>query len=82
MATLHVRNIPDDLHRTIQALASREQRSLAAEVLVLLERAVEQEALTRERLELLKEAGCRRRSFRRPEGAADSLDLLREDRAR
>ena len=82
MATLHVRNVSDDLYQTIQVLASREQRSLGAEVVVLLERAVDEEALRAQRMELLERIASRRRSFRQPEGAVDSLTLLREDRAR
>jgi len=82
MATLHVRNVSDDLYQTIQVLASREQRSLGAEVVVLLERAVDEEALRAQRMELLERIASRRRRFRQPEGAVDSLTLLREDRAR
>ncbi|MCL5104034.1 MAG: hypothetical protein M1133_07965 [Armatimonadetes bacterium] len=82
MATLHVRNIPDDIYQAIQALASQEQRSIGAEVAILLERALEQESLRDRRMRLLEEIGNRRRSFRQPEGAVDSLTLLREDRAR
>ncbi len=82
MATLHVRNISDDLYRTLQTLASQQQRSLGAEVAVLLERAVEQEALRNQRTEILDRIAARRRSFRQPEGATDSLSLLREDRGR
>lgn len=80
MATLHVRNIPDDLYQTIQALASREHRSLGAEVAFLLERALEQEALRDRRMDALERI-TRRRSFNKP-GGVDSLTLLREDRAR
>ena len=37
MATLHVRNVPDDLYRRLQALADAEHRSLSAEVIDLLQ---------------------------------------------
>lgn len=82
MAILHVRNFPDRLHQALQALASQEQRSLGAEVTVLLEKALEQEALCKRRAAALESIARRRRSFKLPEGAADSLALLREDRSR
>ncbi|MCL5103213.1 MAG: hypothetical protein M1133_03735 [Armatimonadetes bacterium] len=82
MATLHVRNIPNEIYQAIQALASKEQRSLSAEVVILLERAIEQATLQDQRLEVLESISKRRRSFRQPEGTPSSLELLREDRAR
>lgn len=82
MAILHVRNFPDHLHQALQALASQEQRSLGAEVTVLLEKALEQEALCKRRTAALESITRRRRSFKVPEGSADSLTLLREDRSR
>lgn len=80
MATLHVRNIPDDLYQAIQTLASREQRSLGAEVTILLEKAIEREELRGRRMDALERI-TRRRSFNKP-GGVDSLALLREDRTR
>lgn len=37
MATLYVENVPDDLYRALRKRAKSQRRSLAAEVLVLLE---------------------------------------------
>lgn len=82
MATLHVRNLSDDLYQRLQAVASREQRSIGAEVVVLLEHALDQEALREQRMEALARIAKRRRSLPRIEGATDSLTLLREDRER
>lgn len=82
MAILHVRNFPDNLHQAIQTLASQEQRSLGAEVTVLLEKALAHEELCSRRTNALENITKRRRSFKLPKNAADSLALLREDRAR
>ncbi len=80
MPTLHVRNVPDDLYDKIRKQAAAQNRSISAEVIVLLQRALLQSE--REQDEVL--AGIRRRRFFRPAdaGAPDSLALLREDRAR
>jgi len=40
MATLHVRSVPDDLYRRLQAHADAEHRSLSAEVIDLLQAGV------------------------------------------
>ncbi len=80
MPTLHVRNVPESIYAQIRQRAAAGNRSISAEVIVLLQRAlVESE---REQAEVL--AGIRRRRFFRPEdvGAPDTLSLLREDRAR
>jgi len=80
MPTLHVRNVPGELYQQVRLQAATKNRSLSAEVIVLLQRAlIESE---RNRSEVL--AGIRRRRFFRPAeaGAPDSLTLLREDRER
>lgn len=41
MATLNVKNFPDDLYDRLKALAEAERRSVASEVIHLLERATE-----------------------------------------
>jgi plasmid stability protein len=41
MATLNVKNLPDSLYRKLKARAKRERRSVAQEVTVLLEQALE-----------------------------------------
>lgn len=82
MPTLYVRNLPDELHRKLKRLAAERQRSLGAQVIVLLESGLEQEALIRGRAQALEQIAKRRRGFRPPSGATDSLELLREDRKR
>ena len=80
MSILHVRNIPETLYLRLKDRAETQRRSLSAEVITLLEWAVEEvdrhSAVT---LDAIRQ----RRSFD-PEaaGAPDSTALLREDRAR
>ena len=80
MPTLHVRNIPEKLHRRIQKLAEADNISLSAEVVTLLDAAVQDRGLHARQDRVL--AGIRRRRFRPPRSAPDSTALLREDRAR
>jgi plasmid stability protein len=80
MAILHVRNVPEDLHRRLKARADAQRRSLSAEVITLLKWAVEEaERTSASRLASIRE----RRSFAPDDvGAPDSTTLLREDRGR
>ncbi len=80
MSILHVRNIPDELYERIQNRARAQGRSITAEVVSLLTKAME--AVDDSQPELL--AGIRRRRFFKPSqaGAPDSTTLLREDRQR
>ena len=80
MNTLHVRSIPEDLYQRLQKLAHSRNRSLSAQVVTMLARAVEEEEHLGEQAQLL--ASIRRRRFTPPAGAPDSLELLREDRKR
>lgn len=80
MATLHVRNVPDGLYERLRQQAEAQNRSLSAEVIILLNHALNETAgdqaavLARIR---------RRRSFNPVAvGAPDSTTLLREDRQR
>lgn len=80
MATLHVRGVPDELYQRLQELASVSRRSLSAQVVTLLDEALQTEQLRQRQRELL--AGIHRRRFVPPAEAPSSLDLLREDRDR
>ena len=80
MNTLHVRSIPEDLYQRLQQLAQIRNRSLSAQVVTMLSRAVEEEEHLGEQAQLL--ASIRRRRFTPPAAAPDSLELLREDRKR
>jgi plasmid stability protein len=82
MPTLYVRNFPEDLLRRVKELANQRQRSLSAEVVTLIDKALQTEPLRERRAQVLADIAKHRRSFRTPAGAADSLTLLREDRRR
>ena len=80
MATLHVRNVPDELYERIRERSEASRRSLSAEIVVLLSRGLESGRPSPG--EVLDEIR-RRRSFRPAAvGAPDSTTLLREDRDR
>lgn len=78
MPTLHVRNVPEPLYDRLRQRADSQNRSLSAEVVMLLDFALEQS--DDEQAELLD--SIRRRRFFNPAaaGAPDSTTLLREDR--
>jgi plasmid stability protein len=80
MATLHVRNLPDDLYERLRRRAREERRSISAEVISLLDTGLAGRSPSRQ--EIL-ESVERRRSFRPADaGAPDVVTLLREDRER
>ena len=80
MATLHIRNVPDSLYVRLQQQARAENRSLSAEVITLLTKALDEES--DDQAAIL--ARIRRRRSYAPVamGAPDSMTLLREDRDR
>lgn len=80
MHTLHVRSVPDDLYKNLQKLAQARQRSLSAQVILMLDRALLEEERRREQTEVL--TAVRRRRFRPSPEAPSSVDLLRQDRER
>ena len=82
MATLHVRNVPDELYSTLKDLAQKKKRSLSAEVTVLLDQVIREEAVRTGQSLILE--GIRVRRFVYPESRSvhDSVALLREDRER
>jgi antitoxin FitA len=79
MPVLHVRNVPEDLYERIRRQAQAQNRSISAEVITLLERAMTGAATQEQILQNIR----RRRSFRPAQaGAPDSTQLLRQDRSR
>ena len=80
MPVLHVRNVPVDIYERIRQQALDQNRSISAEVITLLQRALVGDA--RSQTEVMD--SIRRRRFFRPAnvGAPDSAALLRQDRAR
>jgi plasmid stability protein len=80
MPTLHVRNVPESLYNRLRERAEGENRSLSAEVIRLLDFALEQ---TRPDQRQLLDSIRRRRFFNPAQaGAPDSTTLLSQDRAR
>lgn len=80
MSILHVRNVPDRLHKRIQKLADAERCSLSAEVVMLLKSAVVNREMRLNQGGVLGE--IKRQRFKPSRKARSSLDLLREDRKR
>jgi len=80
MPTLHVRNVPEDLYELIRTRAQEERRSITAEVIQLLRRALSD--TDENQAEVLKR--IQRRRFFRPADtdAPDSMTMLRQDRSR
>jgi hypothetical protein len=80
MPILHVRNVPDDLYELIRRQAQEQNRSISAQVVYLLERAVlESPQAQRQVLENIRR---RRSTLPVQSGLPDSLSLLRQDRQR
>ena len=82
MAILHVRRVPERMYGRLRSLAKARKRSLSAEVITLLDGALHDEEVNRSQAEVLTR--IRRRLLQRkplPAGA-DTLTMLREDRAR
>ncbi len=80
MPILHVRNVPDELYVRLKERARSENRSLSAEIITLLEIALQERDRQRLDRELL--ASIRGRRWSPPEHTPDSVKLLREDRER
>ena len=80
MPTLHVRNVPEALYERIREQARSHQRSISAEVIVLLNRALAETWRSQDEVLI---SIRRRRTFRSAAaGTPDSVTLLRQDRAR
>ncbi len=80
MSILHVRNVPETLYMRLKQRAEKQHRSLGAEVITLLEWAVEEV----DRASEIPLESIRRHRFFEPAavGAPGSTTLLREDRER
>jgi antitoxin FitA len=88
MATLYVRNLPDDLYAKLQELAASEHRSINAQVITLLEQALKTETQQTEDErrknvpKLLEEIRLRREQLPTNIEWPDSTAMIREDRDR
>lgn len=83
MATLYVENIPDDLYAALRKQAKLRRKSIAQEVISLLETNVSTPQELARRRELLQKA--LRASARRPSSSGpfpSTEEMLRQDRAR
>jgi plasmid stability protein len=83
MATLYVENVPDEVYEALRKRARDEQRSMAAEVIRLLEANLPTEKELQRRREAFKKID--RLKFTKSENAEplpSSLEMIREDRDR
>ena len=83
MATLYVENIPEDLYDSLRERARRHRKSIAAEVLSLLEQNVVTPAELKSRQLFLRQAKRLRSRAPRTAGTfASSEEMQRVDRTR
>ena len=83
MATLYVENIPDDLYEALRSRAKARRRSIAAEVLALLEENVPTARELRSRHEWVRKlARLRKRRARSGRAFPSAEEMIREDRER
>jgi len=80
MASITIKDIPDELYEKFKETARQDRRSLNAEVIIAMETLVQQTIQLHERQAALQRINERRRL--RPRNDVDSLALLREDRER
>jgi len=82
MATLYVENVPDDRYEALREQARQHRRSIAAEVIALLEHNVPTEQEMQKRRELY-EFAKRMHERKRPRGSFPTTEeMVREDRER
>ncbi|NUM53246.1 MAG: hypothetical protein HUU46_06355 [Candidatus Hydrogenedentes bacterium] len=80
MPTLHVRNVPEELYDGLKSVAAQKSISIGAEVVSMIERALEQEKRNAKRKALVHRIVHRR--VRLPKGAPTPEAILRKDRDR
>ncbi|HOS42297.1 MAG TPA: Arc family DNA-binding protein [Armatimonadota bacterium] len=81
MASITIRDIPDELFERFKELAREQRRSINAEVIAVMEQAVRHLDLREQRLRALEEI-ARIRESQQPTKEADTLKILREGRRR
>jgi antitoxin FitA len=83
MATLYVENVPDDIYRALRKRARANRKSIAAEVISLLQQFVPTEAELRRRGKVIDElAKLRARPPLTPGPFPSAEEMIREDRER
>lgn len=82
MATLYVENVPEDLYEALRERARSNRRSIAAEVLALLEQNIPTKKELKARRDLFKK--IRRVTIKKLPGEAyvPVVEMIREDRER
>ncbi|MGA7909141.1 MAG: hypothetical protein WCA16_17170 [Candidatus Sulfotelmatobacter sp.] len=83
MATLYVENVPDPLYKALRKRAQDHRKSIAAEVIALLEQNVPTEDQIRKRQKVLRAlARLRMTPAPQPGPFASAEAMIREDRER
>jgi plasmid stability protein len=83
MATLYVENVPSDLYEALRGRARARRRSIAAEVVALLEENIPTERELKARKEFLRKAGRMRERKTQTQGIFPSTEKMqRDDRTR
>jgi plasmid stability protein len=83
MATLYVEGVPEDLYEALRGRARGRRRSIAAEVLALLEESIPTEKELKARQELLRHLERIRAKKPPSRGASPATEeMQRQDRAR
>jgi plasmid stability protein len=83
MATLYVENVPDEIYEALRKRAKANRKSIAAEVLQLLEQFVPTEQELKSRREFVRRLERLRTKASPSSGAfASAEDMVREDRSR
>jgi antitoxin FitA len=77
MATLHVRNVPEEVYAALRARAAREGRSMNAEVIAILRRSL---TSRRDPDDVIADLRRFRERVRLPADAPPPEELIREDR--
>ncbi len=80
MATLQVRDFPEDLHKRLAELAEDEHRSIAQQVIVLLMQALAQAESGKRRRARVLDAVKSAATPKTGKKLSDPVKLLREDR--
>lgn len=80
MPTLHVRNVPEELYDGLKSVAASKNISIGAEVVSMIERALDLETQNAKRKALVQRIV--RRRVRLPKGAPSPEAILRRDRDR
>lgn len=80
MPTLHVRNVPEELYDGLKSVAASKNISIGAEVVSMIERALDRETQNAKRKALVQRIV--RRRVRLPKGAPSPEAILRRDRDR